>query len=208
MVEVQETEVQTDRILTVPNLLSFLRLLGVPLFLWLILGPHADGWAIVVLIFAGISDYLDGKIARKWNQISRVGQLLDPLADRLYIFATLLGLLIRGIIPWWIVIVLVGRDVILTVVLAIMKRRTGLTGLPVHFIGKAATFCLLYAFPLILLGAGDNTFADVCRVIGWAFALWGTALYVWAGVLYLEQATRILRLGRPAAGVPSRPASG
>ncbi|MGB3676547.1 MAG: CDP-alcohol phosphatidyltransferase family protein [Candidatus Nanopelagicales bacterium] len=191
--EVQETEVQTDRIITVPNILSFMRLLGVPLFLWLILVPEADGWAIVVLIFAGISDYLDGKIARKWNQISRVGQILDPLADRLYILATLIGLLLRGIIPWWLVAVLVGRDLIMGVVLAILKKRTGLTGLPVHFIGKAATFCLLYAFPLILLGAGTGTLADVCRVFGWAFALWGTGLYLWAAVLYLEQAARVLR---------------
>ena len=189
--EVQETEVQTDRVLTVPNLLSFLRLLGVPLFLWLILVPKADGWAIVVLIFAGVSDYLDGKIARRWNQISRVGQILDPLADRLYILATLVGLLIRGIIPWWLVAVLVGRDVVMGIVLFVIKRRTGLTGLPVHFIGKAATFCLLYAFPLILLGTG--TLADVCRVLGWAFALWGTGLYLWAAVLYLEQAARILK---------------
>lgn len=191
--EVQETEVQTDRVLTVPNLLSFLRLLGVPLFLWLILVPKADGWAIVVLIFAGVSDYLDGKIARRWNQISRVGQILDPLADRLYILATLVGLLIRGIIPWWLVAVLVGRDVVMGIVLFVIKRRTGLTGLPVHFIGKAATFCLLYAFPLILLGAGTGPLADVCRVLGWAFALWGTGLYLWAAVLYLEQAARILK---------------
>lgn len=203
--EVQETEVQTDRVLTVPNVLSFLRLVGVPLFLWLILVPQADGWAIVVLVLAGISDYLDGKIARRWNQISRVGQILDPLADRLYILATLVGLLIRGIIPWWLVAVLVGRDVVMGIVLAIIKRRTGLTGLPVHFIGKAATFCLLYAFPLILIGAGSGTVADVCRVLGWAFALWGTGLYLWAAVLYLEQAARILR-SRPS--IPSATATG
>lgn len=206
MVEVQETEVQTDRILTIPNILSFLRLLGVPLFLWLILGPQADGWAIVVLIVSGITDYLDGKIARKFNQISRVGQILDPLADRLYIFATLFGLLIRGIIPWWIVILLVGRDLVLAVVMAILKRRTGLTGLPVHFIGKAGTFCLLYAFPLILIGASEGTLGDVCKVLGWAFALWGTGLYMWAGVLYLEQASRVIRQG-PGASAQSKPAT-
>lgn len=200
--DVQETEVQTDRIVTVPNILSFLRLVGVPLFLWLILVPQADGWAIVVLILAGISDYLDGKIARKWNQISRVGQILDPLADRLYILATLLGLLLRGIIPWWLVAVLVGRDVIMGIVLAIVKKRTGLTGLPVHFIGKAATFCLLYAFPLILLGAGTGTLADVCRVFGWAFALWGTGLYLWAAFLYIEQAMRVIRMN-PSVPTPT-----
>ncbi|MEI8081534.1 MAG: CDP-alcohol phosphatidyltransferase family protein [Actinomycetes bacterium] len=189
--QVQETDVQTDRVLTVPNALSFLRLLGVPLFLWLILGPQADGWAIVVLVLAGISDYLDGKIARRFHQISRVGQVLDPLADRLYILATLIGLLLRGIIPWWLVVILVLRDLVLAGFLPALKKR-GLTGWPVHFIGKAATFCLLYAFPLILLGAGTGTVATVCRVFGWAFALWGTYLYWWSAVLYIEQARRIL----------------
>ena len=195
--EVQETEVQTDRVLTVPNLLSMLRLVGVPLFLWLILVPKADGWAVVLLALAGISDWADGKIARRWNQISRVGQILDPLADRLYILATLVGLLIRGIIPWWLVAVLVGRDIVLGIVLFILKRSRGVTGLPVHFIGKAATFCLLYAFPLILLGAGEGSLALVCKIFGWAFALWGTGLYLWAAVLYLEQAARLFRHNSP-----------
>lgn len=198
--DVQETEVQTHRILTVPNLLSFLRLLGVPVFLWLVLVPHADGWALVLLAVSGLTDWLDGRIARATGQISRLGQLLDPLADRLYIAATLLGLAIREIVPWWLVAVLVARDVVLGVALALLKRR-GIVGLPVHFLGKAATFNLLYAFPLLLLGdaatGSSPTLADVARVIGWAFAIWGTALYWWAGVLYLEQARRLLR--EPAA---------
>ncbi len=193
--DVQETEVQTDRILTIPNALSFARLVGVPVFLWLILGPHADGWAIVLLLVSGFTDYLDGKIARATGTISRLGQLLDPLADRLYIAATLLGLAIRGIVPWWLVVLLLSRDLVLAVVLVLLKRR-GITGLPVHFLGKAATFNLLYAFPLLLLGDGATgtgvTVADVARIVGWAFAIWGTALYWWAGVLYVEQARRIL----------------
>lgn len=194
--DVQETEVQTDRILTVPNALSFLRLLGVPLFLWLILVPQADGWALVVLMVAGFTDWLDGKIARATNTISRLGQLLDPLADRLYIAATLIGLAIRSIVPWWLVVLLLARDVVVGVFLALLKRR-GITGLPVHFLGKAATFNLLYAFPLLLLGDGADAagidYHDVARVVGWAFAIWGTVLYWWAGVLYIEQARRILR---------------
>jgi len=189
--EVQQTEITTSRVFTVPNLLSMARLLGVPLFLWLILVPEADGWAVVVLLVAGATDYLDGYLARRWNQISRLGQLLDPIADRLYILATLVGLLWRGIIPWWLVALLVGRDLFMVVVLAVLKRR-GVVGLPVHFIGKAATFNLLYAFPLLLLGAGEGTFALICKVLGWAFVIWGTALYWWAAVLYVEQARRIL----------------
>ena len=192
--EVQQTEVQSDRVVTLPNALSALRLLGVPLFLWLILVPQADAWAVVLLAVAGFTDWLDGYLARKWNQITRVGQLLDPIADRLYILATLVGLLIRGIVPWWFVVVLVSRDLILGVVLAVLKRR-GVTGLPVHFLGKAATFCLLYAFPLLLLGDGTGWPADVARIAGWAFAVWGTALYWWAAVLYLGQARRIMASG-------------
>lgn len=190
--EVQETAVQSDRVFTLPNLLSMLRLLGVPLFLWLILVPEADGWAVLLLGFAGFTDWLDGYLARRWHQITRVGQLLDPIADRLYILATLIGLLIRGIVPWWLVVILVARDVILAVVLAVLKRR-GVTGLPVHFLGKAATFCLLYAFPLLLLGDGTGWFAAAAQVAGWAFAVWGTALYWWAGVLYVGQAREIMR---------------
>jgi len=199
-VDVQETAVQTDRILTIPNILSFIRLLGVPLFLWLILVPEADGWAFVVLALSAVTDYLDGMIARALGQISRLGQLLDPIADRLYIAATLLGLAIRAIIPWWLVVVLLGRDLVLAVVLALLKRR-GITGLPVHFLGKAATFCLLFGLPLLLLGAGASGtglgLPELARDLGWAFTIWGTALYWWAGLLYLEQARRIL--GTPRA---------
>jgi cardiolipin synthase len=190
-VEVQNTEVQSDRVLTLPNVLSALRLLGVPLFLWLILVPQADGWAVALLMVAGFTDWLDGYLARKWNQITRVGQLLDPVADRLYILATLIGLLLRGIVPAWLVVLLISRDLILAVVLAVLKRR-GVTGLPVHFLGKAATFCLLYAFPLLLLGDGAGWLADTAKVFGWAFAVWGTALYWWAAVLYVGQARRIM----------------
>jgi cardiolipin synthase len=199
---VTEAEVRTDRILTIPNALSFLRLLGVPLFLWLLLVPEADGWAFVVLALSGITDYLDGVIARATGQVSRLGQLLDPLADRLYTLATLFGLALRAFIPWWLVVVILARDVMLTVVLALLRRR-GIVGLPVHYLGKAATFCLMCGFPLLLLGTGATgvalSWADLVRDVGWAFVIWGTALYWWAGLLYLEQARRIL-------AEPARPA--
>lgn len=189
--EVQETGVQSDRVLTLPNILSALRLLGVPVFLWLILVPEADGWAIVLLVVSGFTDWLDGYLARRWNQITRVGQLLDPIADRLYILATLIGLLLRGIVPWWFVVILLSRDVVMAGVLWVLKRRD-VVGLPVHFLGKAATFNLLYAFPLLLIGDGATWWAEPAKIFGWAFAVWGTALYWWAAVLYIGQARRIL----------------
>ena len=188
------------RILTVPNAISVARLAGVPVFLWLVLGPHADGWAVGLLIAAGLSDWLDGVIARAWDQQSRLGQVLDPAADRLYIAATLIGLAIRAIIPWWLVALLAARELLLAVALLVL-RRYGYGPLQVSLVGKAATLCLLYAFPLLFLGAHDGTPALVARVIGWAFAIWGTALYWWAAWLYLVQARRLIGAARGGAAL-------
>jgi cardiolipin synthase len=173
-----------------------LRLACVPIFLWLIL-TNQDNWALVVLILSGVSDYLDGKIARHYNLVSHVGQLLDPLADRLYILSTLLGLAWREIIPWWLVAILVSREVFGTALLMVVRHH-GYRALPVHFIGKAATFDLLFAFPLILLGQGGSLFATVALPIGWAFAWWGTVLYWVAGVMYFVQTRDIVRAARAA----------
>ncbi|ONH34694.1 CDP-alcohol phosphatidyltransferase family protein [Protofrankia sp. BMG5.30] len=191
------TAAPSDRVLTIPNLLSALRLVGVPVFLWLALGPHADGAALGVLAFAGVSDYLDGKLARALGQTSRLGTLLDPLADRLYIFATIIALTLRDIVPWWFAALLVGRDVLIAVAIPPVLRRLGYgPALPVHYLGKAATFNLLYAFPLLLLSAGDGWLATASRPFGWAFAVWGVALYWWSGILYGVQLRRLVRAAR------------
>ncbi len=190
--------VPSDRVLTVPNLLSALRLVGVPIFLWLVLGPHDDGIAFAILAFAGVSDYLDGKLARALNQTSRLGVVLDPLADRLYILATIIALTVRDIVPWWFAVVLLSRDVILLGIPPVLRRLGYGPTLPVHFIGKAATFNLLYAFPLLLLSDGDSWLATAARPAGWAFAIWGTALYWWSGILYWVQIVGLARQGSPA----------
>jgi cardiolipin synthase (CMP-forming) len=191
----------SDRILTVPNVLSALRLVGVPVFLWLLF-THQDIWAFVVLLLSGVTDYLDGKIARRFNLVSRVGELLDPLADRLYVLTTLVALTIRDIIPLWLLLVLVARDLFMGVVILLLKR-VGQTGLPVHFVGKAATFNLLYAFPILLLSTVEGVVGDVARPLGWAFAWWGVGLYLLAAVLYAVQAAAVIRsrtAGRTGAG--------
>jgi cardiolipin synthase len=184
-----------DRVWTVPNVLSMLRLLGVPLFLWLLLGPEADGWAIVLLALAGISDWADGKIARALDQRSQLGTLLDPAADRLYIVATLVALALREIVPLWLVALLVGREVVLGGVLLVL-RRYGYPALQVHYLGKAATFILLYAFPLLLLAHGESTVAAVARPLAWALTIWGTVLYLVAGALYVGQGVGLVRAER------------
>jgi cardiolipin synthase (CMP-forming) len=180
----------SDRVLTIPNALSAARLVGVPFFLWLVLNEH-DAAAVIVLMVSGFTDWLDGKIARRWNQMTRVGQLLDPAADRLYILATLVGLTVRDVVPLWLTIALVGRDVLLSLTLPVLRRH-GYGPLPVHFLGKAATFNLLAGFPLLLLGEGDSLVSEVAHAFGWAFAIWGTALYWWAGVLYVVQVTQVV----------------
>jgi cardiolipin synthase len=183
----------TDRVLTVPNILSFIRLLGVPLFLWLLLVREADGWAVLVLAVGGATDWLDGRIARHWHVRSRLGQVLDPLADRLYILATLIGLALRDIVPWWLVGLLAARDILMFTTIWPALRRRGFISLPVHFLGKAATFALLYAFPLVLLGSGDEPWQQVAKAIGWACVIWGSGLYWWSGLLYLGQGVEVIR---------------
>lgn len=179
----------TNRVLTVPNVLSFLRLLGVPLFFYLIVGPHRDGLALVVLFVSGFTDWLDGYLARKLSQFSRIGELLDPLADRLYTLAALIALYLRDVVPLSVVIVLLSRDVVMTLVLLRLKQH-GITGVPVHFVGKAATMNLLYALPLVLLGTFTGYLGQAAHVIGWAFLLWGIVMYWYAAWLYIQQAMR------------------
>jgi cardiolipin synthase len=187
-----DTAGRGDRVVTVPNALSVLRLAGVPLFLWLLLGPRADVLALIVLIASAFTDWLDGKLARWLNQTSRMGALLDPAADRLYIIATLVAFVVRGIVPWWLAAILVGKDVVVGLCLPLL-RRAGYAPPEVHYVGKAATFALLYALPLLLLAQGGSTLAHLARPIGYAFTVWGTVLYVWTGALYVAQVVIALR---------------
>lgn len=184
-------DVLSSDVVTLPNIVSFARLLGVPLFLWLVLGPEADVWALVVLMLSGVTDWLDGYLARKLNQASRLGQILDPVADRLYILAVVIGLALRDIVPWWVALILPARDLFLWGLVPFLRTR-GYSALPVHFLGKAATFNLLYAFPLLFVGDGEGTAATLATVFGWAFAIWGMGLYWWAGVLYAWQVRKLL----------------
>ena len=181
-----------DRVLTVPNLLSAVRLVLVPVFLYVLLIPHADAWAVGILMFSGASDWADGKIARLANQSSRLGELLDPLVDRIYMVTIPIAFGLRGFVPWWVVAVLIGRDVLLALTLPALRSR-GLTALPVSYIGKAATFGLMSGFPLILLGQFEGLWSRVVLAIGWGFLIWGLATYLWSFVLYIVQFVMVLR---------------
>ena len=193
-----EVSRSADRIWTVPNMISFARLIGVPLFLYLLLVAHADVAAVIVLMVGGTTDWVDGYVARRLGQVSRLGELLDPFADRLYIFATLVAFTVREVVPWQFAAALLTRELVLGVSLVILRRH-GYGPPPVHYVGKAATFLLLGAFPLLLVAAAVPVAAAVVGPIGWALAWWGLGLYWAAAVMYLLQAASMLRGERTGA---------
>lgn len=180
-------ELVSNRILTTPNVLSFLRLLLLPLFVWLALVPEADGAAFVLLALSSATDWFDGWLARRQHTVTRLGQLLDPIADRLYVVTTIVVLALRELVPWWVVVAFVARDLFMMAVQYLMRRH-GLPLLPVHYVGKAATVCLLIGFPTFFLTTGDWALAETALSVAWAFTLWGLGIYWWAAVLYAEQA--------------------
>ncbi|WP_373270503.1 CDP-alcohol phosphatidyltransferase family protein [Rhodococcus sp. 1163] len=182
----------SSRVLTVPNVLSTLRLLAIPLFLYLLLVPEADGWALTVLLLSGATDWLDGKLARALDQSSQLGALLDPLVDRLSVVSALAAFVARGIIPWWVAAILIGRDVVLAGTLLIYRRR-GLPPPEVIYLGKAATFVIMIALPVLLGATGESAVADVLTPIGYSLIIWGTALYTWTGVLYTYKASIVAK---------------
>ncbi len=184
----------SSRVFTVPNLLSFFRLAMVPVFLVLVLSGE-DALALLVLVISSLTDFLDGYIARTFKQISRLGQLLDPAADRLFIFAALVGLAARGVIPWWLFAVIVVRDALL-LAMGIVAANFGYGPLPVHHLGKVATACLFYALPILMIGQAFPDAAWLTNPLGWAFALWGAFLYWWAGAIYLIETGRLVRIPR------------
>jgi cardiolipin synthase (CMP-forming) len=185
-----------SRVLTVPNLISFARLAGVPLFLYLFLVADRLGWAVTVLAIGGTSDWIDGYLARRLGQVSRLGELLDPLADRLYILATLLAFTVREVVPWQFTAALLARDALLLLSLAVL-RRIGYGPPQVHYLGKTATFILLFAFPVLLLAwTTTGTVHQIAYSSGWALAWWGLGLYWLAAVLYLKQFADTLKAHR------------
>lgn len=181
-----------NSILTIPNGLSLLRALGIPLFIYFALVAKSDGWAILVLMIGGATDYFDGKLARILNQESALGALLDPAVDRLYIFATLIVLAVRDALPIWVIAVLISRDALLGILTIFLKSKA-LGTLPVTYLGKAATFNLLYAFPLLLLALADSTAGHIAFILGWSFAIWGIALYISTGVSYFRSGILAIR---------------
>lgn len=181
----------TDAVFTVPNILSFIRLLGIPVFCWLILSGH-DVAAVVLLMVFGVTDWFDGYLARVLHQRSPLGAKLDPVADRLYILAAVVVLVIRGIVPWWFLVVLFLRDVMITLLVPALKKH-GIVALPVNMVGKTGTMLLLMAFPLILIGSPTSLGWEWAHWTGWIFAILGAGAYWAAGFMYVAATVRLNR---------------
>lgn len=193
------TEQVQDRVLTVPNVISLARLGLIGVFLYLLLVARADGPAVATLMLSGASDWADGRLARLLNQSSALGALLDPAIDRLYMIAIPVAFGVRGLVPWAIIATLLARDLLLAATLPALRSR-GLTALPVTYIGKAGTFALMSAFPLILLGQWDQLWSRVVLAAGWGFLIWGLGMYLWAFVLYLIHVRLVVRTMPKVAG--------
>ncbi|WOC13954.1 Putative cardiolipin synthase [Gordonia sp. MP11Mi] len=183
---------RSDAIWTVPNALSIARLLLIPVFIWLLLVEESAGWAFVVLFVSGATDWLDGKLARWLGQSSKLGALLDPAADRLYVIVIPICFGIRDFVPWWLIGVIIARDVLLFLTVPLLSAR-GVTALPTLYVGKAATFALMSSFPWLLAGHIDGIIGTITYPIGWAFLIWGAAMYVWSLVLYWVQTIDVVR---------------
>ena len=175
-------------LLNIPNALTALRALGVPVFLYLFLVAEQPIASFVVITLGGITDYLDGKIARALKQTSEFGAKFDPTVDRLYIAAVIIALAIKDYLPWPLVIAIIARDLILFLVIIYQKLR-GIPFFEVSFLGKAATFNLLYAFPFLLLEE-VAVIGPWCFAAGWSFAIWGISLYFYTGIQYLVKGLR------------------
>ena len=169
--------------LTIANALTTLRAIGVPLFLYFFLVADKPIISFFIIMFGGLTDYFDGKVARALNQTSDFGAKFDPTVDRLYIAAIIIAFAAQDYLPWILVISLLARDFIL-LLLAIYQKLHGIPYVEVTFLGKAATFNLLYAFPLLLLDEVDQI-AMATNSLGWAFAIWGVCLYFYTGIIYL-----------------------
>jgi cardiolipin synthase len=186
-----------DRILTAPNVITMVRLLCIPLFLWLLFGAHKQTLAAVLLAVLGATDWVDGFVARRYHQVSTFGKVLDPTADRVLVATAVISVMVYGAVPLWFGLATIAREVLVSAMVLLLAA-LGAARIDVLWVGKAGTFGLMFAYPTFLLGYGDAGWQEPIRVIGWVTGLIGLALAWWAAGSYIGPARRALREGRAA----------
>jgi cardiolipin synthase (CMP-forming) len=186
-----------DRIFTVPNVITMARLLCIPLFLWLLFGAHEQTAAAILLAVLGATDWIDGFVARRFGQVSTLGKVLDPTADRLLVGTAVISVLVYGAVPLWFGIATIAREVLVSAMVLLLAS-LGAARIDVLWVGKAGTFGLMFAYPTFLLGYGDASWQEPIRVIAWVTGITGLALAWYAAGSYIGPARRALRDGRAA----------
>jgi cardiolipin synthase len=186
-----------DRIFTVPNVITLVRLLCIPLFVWLLFGAHRQTAAAILLALLGATDWVDGFVARRYGQVSTFGKVLDPTADRILVGTAVISILIYGAVPLWFGIATIAREVLVSAMVLLLAAM-GAARIDVLWVGKAGTFGLMFAYPTFLLGDGTAGWQEPIRVIAWVTGLIGLALAWWAAGSYIAPARRALREGRAA----------
>jgi cardiolipin synthase len=186
-----------DRVLTAPNVITMVRLLCIPVFLWLLFGLHRQTAAAVLLAVLGATDWVDGFVARRYHQVSTLGKVLDPTADRLLVGTAVISVMVYGAVPLWFGLATIVREVVVSA-MVILLAALGAARIDVLWVGKAGTFGLMFAYPAFLLGDGTASWQEPIRAIAWVTGLTGLALAWWAAGSYVGPARRALREGRAA----------
>lgn len=187
-----EEHAERSAVLTLPNVITVLRFLGVPLFMWLVLAQKEYGWAVAVLAIMGSTDWVDGYVARRLGQVSTLGRVLDPAADRLALIAVALTLVLAGVVQWWYLAALLVPDVVLGTASLFYFRSH--PDLPVSKVGKVRTALLLVGTPLLVISNLAIPGAAVYAAIAWVFLILGLVGHWVAAVNYFRA---IVAKGRP-----------
>ena len=186
-----------DRIFTVPNVITMVRLVCIPIFVWLLFGAHEQTAAAILLAVLGATDWVDGYVARHFGQVTTLGKVLDPAADRLLVGTAVISIMVYGAVPLWFGIATIAREVLVSVMVLALAS-LGAARIDVLWVGKAGTFGLMFAYPTFLLGYGDASWQEPIKVIAWVTGIVGLALAWYAAGSYVGPARKALRDGRAA----------
>jgi cardiolipin synthase len=185
------------RTFTAPNAITFVRLLCIPLFLWLLFGAHEQTAAAILLAVLGATDWVDGFVARRFHQVTTLGKVLDPIADRVLVGTAVISILVYGAVPLWFGLATIAREVLVSAMVLLLAA-LGAARIDVLWVGKAGTFGLMFAYPTFLLGYGDAGWQEPIRIIAWVTGIVGLTLAWIAAGSYIAPARQALRDGRAA----------
>lgn len=181
-----------DILFTIPNLISLLRIISIPI-ITILIAQHRMILALTILTISALSDGVDGLIARSFNQVSRIGQILDPIADRLLILCSVLALGVAGIIPLWMIVIVGTRDVAMAILVLVLAQHD-YGPLPVNFVGKTGTALLMGSIIMLIVSEMIRTpVMYLVHVIGLSVGIWGVGIYWLAGLIYVRQGWRLIK---------------